>query len=314
MANSKKENNQDLGLDRSGQKNRQRVINEDGTYNMEKVGGQLIGNRNFYHWIITTTWKKYLFTVLGFYTIMNIIFATGYYLIGVDELNGMQGETQFNQWLYCFFFSAQSFTTVGYGGISPIGEAANFLAVSEALVGLMTFALATGTLFGRFSKPISKIRYSKNFIINKYQNGLGLQFMVANELRSNLLELEAKVNISWLETDANNNSIRKFDQLELEIDKIAMFPTSWTINHPITEGSILYGKTYEEIKNLDIEVFVLIKGFDDAFSQTIYSRYSYMYPELIWGAKFKRPFYYNENGKIIMDLNKVGEWEKVDLP
>jgi len=306
--------NQDLGLDRSGQKNRQRTVNPDGSFNMEKIGGKVLGNRNVYHWIITTSWRNYFLAVLSYYTVMNILFASGYYLIGVEELNGMRGETAFNQWLYCFFFSAQSFTTVGYGGIHPIGEAANFLAVTEALIGLMTFALATGTLFGRFSKPVSKIRYSKNIIINKYENGLGLQFMVANELRSNLLEVEARVNLSWLEKDENNKEVRRFEQLDLEIDKISMFVTSWTINHPITEQSILFGKTNEDLKQMDLEVFIQLKAFDDAFSQTIYSRYSYMFDQLIWGAKFKRPFYYNENGKMIMDLNKVGDWEKVDLP
>lgn len=311
MPNNK--NNQDLGLDRSGQKNRQRTINDDGSFNMEKIGGRILGNRNIYHWIITTSWKNYFLAVLGFYTLMNILFATGYFLIGVEQLNGMQGDNAFHQWLYCFFFSAQSFTTVGYGGIHPIGEAANFLAVSEALIGLMTFALATGTLFGRFSKPVAKIKYSPNILINKYEDGLGLQFMVANELRSNLLEIEARVNISWIEEDENKNPKRKFEQLELEIDKIAMLPTSWTINHPITENSLLYGKTYEDLKKMDLEIFIQLKAFDDAFSQTIFSRYSYMIDQLIWGAKFKRPFYYNENGKMILDLNKVGELEKINL-
>lgn len=313
MAANKNKSGQDLGLDRSGQKNRQRTINDDGSFNMEKIGGSLWGNRNFYHWIITTSWRNYFLAVLGYYTLMNIIFAFGYYFIGVEELNGMRGETAFNQWLYCFFFSAQSFTTVGYGGIHPIGEGANFLAVTEALIGLMTFALATGTLFGRFSKPISKIRYSKNILINKYENGLGLQFMVANELRSNLLEVEARVNMSWLEKDENNTEVRRFEQLELEIDKISMFVTSWTINHPITEQSLLFGKTYEDLKKMDLEIFVQLKAFDDAFSQTIYSRYSYMFDQLIWAAKFKRPFYYNEQGKVVLDLNKVGEYDNIQL-
>jgi inward rectifier potassium channel len=313
MSSKKNNSNQDLGLDRSGQKNRQRTVNPDGSFNMEKIGGKVLGNRNVYHWIITTSWRNYFLAVLGYYTVMNIFFASGYYLIGVEELNGMRGETAFNQWLYCFFFSAQSFTTVGYGGIHPIGEAANFLAVTEALIGLMTFALATGTLFGRFSKPVSQIRYSQNIIINKYENGLGLQFMVANELRSNLLEVEARINISWIEDDENKNPLRKFEQLELEIDKISMLPTSWTINHPITESSIIYGKSYEDLKKMDLEIFIQLKAFDDAFSQTIYSRNSYMFDQLIWGAKFKRPFYYNENGKMIMDLNKVGEWEKINI-
>src|SRR5437763_408010 len=162
---------EDLGLDRSGQVGRQRTINADGSYNMERITGRLFGNINPYHWVITTSWGHYWLVVFGFYSIMNVLFATAYYFIGVDQLTGMQGNDPFTQWLYCFFFSAQSFTTVGYGGIHPVGELANIIATFEAFIGLMTFALATGTLYGRFSKPVSRIKYSNNILIAPYKDG-----------------------------------------------------------------------------------------------------------------------------------------------
>jgi inward rectifier potassium channel len=305
---------EDLGIDRTAHKGRQRTINEDGSYNMERRTGRLMGNFYLYHWLLTCPWRRYWLIVFGFYGIMNIIFACIYYAVGVDQLSGAQGSTPAIQLMHCFFFSAQSFTTVGYGGIYPVGRMANLVAVLEAFTGLMTFALATGTLYGRFSRPVSQIKYSKNVAIAPYKDITGMQFIVANEMSSSLMEMEARVNISWNEDDGTGTMVRRFAQLKLEIDRIAMFPTSWTLNHPIDEESVLYARTPEELKKMDIEVYVLLKGFDDIFSQTIYSRHSYMADEFIYGAKFRRPWTINDQGKIVMDLTKVGDYDLVELP
>jgi inward rectifier potassium channel len=191
---------------------------------------------------------------------------------------------------------------------------ANFVATLEAFTGLMTFALATGTLYGRFSRPVSKIKYSKNIIVAPYRDITGLQFMVANEMSSTLMEMEARVNIAWYENDDNANPVRRFAQVNLEIDKIALFPTSWILNHPIDEESVLYGRTFDDMKKMDLEVYVLLKGFDDVFSQTIYSRQSYTVDQFIYGAKFNRPWHLNENGKVTMDLTRVGDFVRAELP
>jgi inward rectifier potassium channel len=304
---------EDLGLDRGNQKGRQRLINPDGSYNMERKTGRLLGNFYLYHWLLTCSWRHYWFVVFGFYGFMNVMFALLYYAIGVEQLKGDMGITVASQILHCLFFSAQSFTTVGYGGIYPVGKEANFISIVEAFTGLMTFALATGTLYGRFSKPVSRLRYSKNIIIAPFRDGLGMQFMVANEMSSTLMEMEARVNVGWFEDDGTGNTVRRFQQVKLELDKIAMFPTSWVINHPIDEESALYGRSIEEIKRLDFEVFILLKGFDDVFSQTIYSRQSYLAEHFVWGAKFRKPFEVNKEGRIVMDLRKVGEYDTVKI-
>ena len=305
---------EDLGFDRSAQTGRQRTINTDGSYNMERKTGRLFGNFYLYHYLLTASWTHYWLIVFGFYGVMNLLFAGTYYLIGVDQLNGMRGTTPLDHFLYCFFFSAQSFTTVGYGVIAPIGKLANFIATLEAFSGLMTFALATGTLYGRFSRPVSKIKYSHNILIAPYKDGSGMQFMIANEMSSALMEMEARVNITWFEDDGTGKKIRRFQQVNLELDKIAFFPTSWIINHPIDEESSLYGRSVEEIREMDFEVFVLLKGFDDVFSQTIYNKHSYMAEQFIYGAKFRRPWEINAEGKVIMDLTKVGDYDMVNLP
>lgn len=229
-------------------------------------------------------------------------------------MGGMQQGDKLTQFMYCYFFSARSFTTVGYGGLHPVGKISNVVATIEAFIGVMTFAVATGTLFGRFSKPVSRIKYSANAIIAPFKNITALQFMVANELDNTLMDMEARVNLSWVEDEGNGKSIRRFEQAKLEYEKIAMFPTSWTINHPIDEDSALYGKTEQELRDMDVEIFVLLKGYDDVFAQTIYSRQSYTTAQFVYGAKFRRPFAVNNEGQLVMDLKKVGEYDVAPLP
>lgn len=311
---SRKSRGEDIGLDRTVAKGRQRTINTDGSYNMERITGRFMGNFYLYHWLITTSWKNFWLFAFFYYGIMNFIFASIYYAIGPETLGGMQPGNALTQFMYCYFFSAQSFTTVGYGGLHPISKATNIVATIEAFIGVMTFAVATGTLFGRFSKPVSRIKYSGNVVIAPFKGITALQFMVANELNNTLMDVEARVNLSWVEDEGNGKSIRRFEQAKLEYEKIAMFPTSWTINHPIDEDSALYGKSEQELRDMDVEIFVLLKAYDDVFAQTIYSRQSFTTAQFVFGAKFRRPFGVNSEGKVVMDLSKVGEYDVVDIP
>ena len=68
----------------------------------------------------------------------------------------MQGATPFQSFLNALFFSAHTLTTVGYGNMWPVGPWANLVAASESLLGVLGFAIATGLMFGRFSRPSAR--------------------------------------------------------------------------------------------------------------------------------------------------------------
>lgn len=304
---------ENIGLDHDARKGRQRTINADGSYNMERKTGRLLGNFYLYHWLIITSWKHYWLAVVLFYLFDNLAFGGIYYYLGPENIQGIIGNTAFDKFMSCFFFSCQTFTTVGYGGLHPVGKMASFFAAIEAFMGLMVFGIVTGTLYGRFSRARARMLFSKNVLIAPFRGATAMQFMVANEMSTTLMEAETRVNISWVEDEGNGKTVRRFQQVKLEFDKIAMFPTSWVINHLIDEESVLYGKSLDEIKAMDIEVFVLLKAFDDVFSQTIYSRQSFTAEQFVFGGKFRRPFEVNSEGKLVMDLTKVGDYDTVTL-
>ena len=303
----------DLGFNSQPVIKNQPLINKDGSPNVKRIGLPLFNTANNYQTLITMSWTKFWLLVLSGYLIINIIFALIYTLIGVNSLDGISGNTAFGHFMDAFFFSAQTISTVGYGHIYPKGMWANSAAALESMMGLLAFALATGLLYGRFSRPSAKIAYSKNLLVSPYlDNSKGIMFRLANLRRNILIDLQIEIIFSFNET-VNGKTERRFYPLELERRKVSVLTTSWTVVHPLDEKSPLVDMTKEDIENTEAGFAVLLRAFDDTFSQTVHSRTSYQHHEIIWGAKFKPTFDRDEDGRIVLDLSKISDHEVLEL-
>jgi inward rectifier potassium channel len=179
------------------------------------------------------------------------------------------------------------------------------------MVGFMSFSIATGLLYGRFSKPSAKIKYSKNILLAPYQDGYALMFRIVNMRQNVLMDMEAKVLLSTTRV-RNGMFMNAYDRLNLDIDKIDFFPLNWTIVHPIDKDSPLYGKSMSEVIKLNPQVVVLIKGFDDSFSQVVHSRYSYTLREIVFNAKFKPAYTVYPDRSTHINIKDIDSFEKID--
>ena len=293
-----------------------RSLNKDGTFNIKRTGMSFFQEDNIYHDLINMSWKHFTLMVLGIYTVVNFLFAITYYLMGVDKLIGVIANSEAQKFWEAFFFSAQTLTTVGYGRVSPMAFSTNIIASMESFTGLMGFALATGLLYGRFSRPNAKILSSDNAVVAPYKNGTAtaLMFRIANARKNQLIEAEARVLMSWSAEDDSGKKIRRFTPIDLEIDKISFLALNWTIVHPINEKSPLWGLSEKELLEIDAEFLIMIKAFDDTFSQTVHTRTSYKGHEVVWGARYT-PMYVNDGSTTtVLELDKIGSYERVDLP
>ncbi|HCY76668.1 MAG TPA: hypothetical protein DHV28_12180 [Ignavibacteriales bacterium] len=301
---------QDPGLGEKYFKHTKRIINKDGSFNIKRIGGGL-SSRNTFHYLINISWIKFLLIVFAGFISVNLLFAILYHLAGVKNLVNAEAQNELQSFLNTFFFSVQTFATVGYGGMHPSGIISNIIASIESMTGILSFALATGLLYGRFSKPSAKIIFSDKAIITSFKDGKALMFRVANARPNVMMEMEANAMMTFLDKK-NNQFTRKYYPLKLEIKFIYFFPLPWTIVHQIDEDSPLFGKTESDLKELEAEMLVMIKGFDDSFSQTVITRNSYQYDEIEWDLKFVRAFSTDESGETIVDLEKLSETEKIN--
>ena len=284
-----------------------KLLNPDGTFNIERRG---LSAANIYERVLNFSWTYILLSFLVFYFFINAVFAFGFIAIGPEYIQGVELGSFWENYTQMLYFSIQTFTTVGYGHMSPSGVPTNLLASFVAFIGLITFALLTGLSFAKFSKPKAHILFSKNILLapNPLKGDKpSIQFRLVNTSKNQLIDLEAHVTLTWLE-NVEGLLKRKFFRLDLELESIHLFPLNWTIMHMMNEESPLYGLSKSEMAAKHTELLVLVKGFDDTYTQKIHTRRSYSFSELIEGARFIS-MYENKDKKTILHLSKLDEYE-----
>jgi inward rectifier potassium channel len=302
---------QDLGFGRVlAEKHNYRLINRDGSFNVRVEHASPLARIFSYHTFLNLSWPRFFLLFGVSYLSLNGVFALLYLAAGKGALTGDEVVAPF--WR-AFFFSVHTFATVGYGSISPVSVMANAIVTGETLVGLMCFALITGLVFARFSRPVADIRYSSSAIIAPYLDKTAFEFRVVNGRQNQLINLEATVMMSRFERDDAGARPRRFYQLKLERQKVALFPLNWTVVHPIDANSPLYGWTKEMLIESEVEIAVLITAVDETFAQTVNSRGSYTAHEIQFGRRFVL-MYELADTEIVMDLEKLDATEPAPLP
>jgi inward rectifier potassium channel len=287
-----------------------RIINHDGEFNVRRRGTTW-RDVHPYLFMLNASFPVFATLIFTGFLVANALFALIYVKIGVEHLQGADMRTPLSRFLSAFFFSAQTFTTVGYGRLSPDGVLTNLVASLQALLGLMALAIGTGLLFGRFSRPAARLAFSKQMIVAPYQAVTSLQFRLANRRSNNLMEIETRLIMSTVET-TESGPVRRFTTLKLERNFVQFLPLSWTIVHPIDESSPLWGHGPEFFKKHQVEFLVTIKAFDDTFFQTVHVRHSYRFEEVVWGARFVPAFEPDAKGEMLLDLGKLSEIAPVE--
>jgi len=311
-SNKKLRSDETTGFGTYSKDNSGRYYDKDGLPNIRKKGLSIFESLSWYHTMINLPSSHFLLLIFLFYIVINLIFTCVYALIGIEHLVGIKDGNTFEQFMEMFFFSTQTFTTVGYGRISPVGMMVSGVATFEAFLGLLSFALATGLFYGRFSRPKAHLRFSKNMLISPFKEGKALMFRLAPFKNNYLSDVEVKLTLAVREEE-NGVWMNKFYALETQIQRINMLILSWTVVHPIDEKSPLFGFSDKEILETPMEVLVFIKGFDEAYSNAVITRTSYLNTEIVSQAKFKIMYGPDSDANTtILDFRLLDVYDKLE--
>ncbi|NVK85259.1 MAG: K+ channel, inward rectifier [Cytophagia bacterium] len=281
-----------------------RLIKPDGNFNVKKSGLGFWQSLDIYHELISMKWLGFIGLITLIFFLINLLFAWLYYMAGFEGISGQVFNSPADHFLSSFYFSTQTITTVGFGKLSPESNYVSTLAAIESFIGLLGFALATGLMFARFSRPKKNIVYSETAIISPYKQNNALMFRLANSSKTRMIESEVNVVISYWDAKSDR---RIFEPVDLERDKINFLSTTWTIVHPITENSPIYGWTAKNFEECQVEVIVMFKAFDDTYVRQIYDRISYLDEEIQWGRKFVPVYDKMDDGMMHVKLERLGE-------
>ncbi|HZR24709.1 MAG TPA: ion channel [Vicinamibacterales bacterium] len=303
---------QDLGLGgKMSERSRVRLLNHDGTFNVRRNDLSPFHPFNAYHTLLSLPIPRLLGLMATGYVALNVFFAMLYWLAGPDALAGAAADP-LRRFEDCVFFSVQTVATIGYGKIVPATRLANILVSFEALVGLLGFAILSGLLFARFTRPTAKISFSANAIVAPYEGGWALMFRLVNLRNHDLTDVKAVVSFArWVVEDGVRS--REFDQLRLERDAIIFMPVHWVVVHPITDASPFRGLTAASLADADPEIVCLITADDETFAQTVHSKTSYDKHDIVWGAKF-RDMYLADRDHVAIDISRLSDFDRLEGP
>ncbi|MBS1662752.1 MAG: transporter [Bacteroidetes bacterium] len=305
--------NNDTGFGTNADSYGGRFINRDGSYNLRKEGVSFFDRYSIYHHMLTLPRWKFIGVIVAFYFAINLVFCSIYLLIGMNQFQGLLSTTPWGLFKEAFFFSTETFTTVGYGRVNPVGGPANLVAALEGMIGFLSFALATGLIYGRFSRPRSFLAFSDYALVAPFKGGKALMFRFAPYKDNHTLtEVQIRVNIGLKVIQDDLREEYRYYELSLERTKVENLVMNWTVVHPIDENSPLNGLSYNDMVAADVEIYVLIRGFDDIYSSIVQQRTSYTYHEIRVNRKFLPMYRESEDGRTtILELQKLNDYEEL---
>lgn len=255
-----------------------------------------------YHLLRTASWTRILLLFAALFLLSNLVFAAILYLGHAQIVNA-------HGFLDVFWFSIQTMGTIGYGYLAPADDFSNTVVAIESFFGIILTALITGMFFARFSTPSARVLFSKVAIISDYDGQRVLQFRMANERTTAIVEATIHLYMTRDEKLDDGSSIRRVYDLALRRTTSPVFALSFLAIHPIDDKSPLYKMTAPQLRESNVNVIVTFTGIDDQLAATVHSRYLWSWNDIIFDRRFVDLFRRDPSGKRYLDLGPLHDTE-----
>jgi len=264
-----------------------------------------LSRTDIYHSLLTVSWSGFFGLLTAAYALFNVVFALLYLVQGGAIANAKPGS-----FADAFFFSVQTMATIGYGDMHPATFYANAVVTVEVLLGMTGFALATGLIFARFSRPTARVMFSDVAVVSRYDGVPTLMFRAANQRRNRILEASVNVMLVRNELTAEGQVMRRFYDLKVARRHNPTFVLTWTVMHPIDETSPLHDVGATTLREQEVEIVASISGLDESFAQTIYARKSYQPGDIRWGWRLTDIIGRTSDGRLTVDYDRFHDAEE----
>ena len=276
---------------------------------IRRVGLRQSWRDDFYHTALTITWPRFFGLATLTYLAINTCFALLYLAQTGAIANAVRGR-----FLDAFFFSVETFGTIGYGVLAPATDYANTVMTAETMVGIIFVALTTGLVFARVSRPTARVLFAKYLVVNEYDGILTLIGRMGNERLSQIVQAEVNMTLVRNERTREGEFMRRFYDLKLERERTPIFAMSFQMMHRLDETSPLYQCTPESLDAVEAEILVTVTGLDERIAQTVHARASYLPGEVMFGYRYADIFGFTQDGQWAIDYRKFHAVERIVTP
>jgi inward rectifier potassium channel len=283
----------------------QQLLDMRGRPLIERRGATSSLKTDAYHFLRTTSWTRLLLLFAGLFVVVNLVFALVLYVGGahIDHADGFLD--------YCWF-SVQTMATIGYGYYSPTDHFANAIVTVEAFVSIIITALITGIFFARFSTPSARVIFSNKMIIAEHDGRRVLQFRMANDRATAIVEATVRLYLVRDERLADGTGMRRVYDLPLRRGTTPVFALSFLVVHAIDDASPLAKVTTVGLRETNANFIVTFTGIDDGLAATVHARHLWTWNDVVFDQRFVDLFRNDATGKRYLDLGPIHDTE--DLP
>lgn len=269
-----------------------------------RVGLRQRWHGDLYHRALTLSWPGFFLVATVIYLLANVAFAL-LYMLQPGSINAARSDS----FLDAFFFSVQTFGTIGYGVMAPATVWANSVMTLESLVGIMLVALTTGVMFARVSRPSARVLFSKVAVVTDYDGEPTLMVRMGNERLSQIVHAEVQMSLVRNETNREGHSIRRFHDLRLQRQHTPVFALSFQAMHTMDETSPLYGVTHDDMVAQGAELVVTVTGMDETLGATVHARGSFLPAEIRFAHRYVDIFGMTPEGRPAIDYRRFHDTE-----
>jgi inward rectifier potassium channel len=258
-------------------------------------------HKDLYFFLVDTSWRKLLAIIFGVYFILNLFFASLYWIVP-GSLSGAQ-STPLGFW-DCFNFSVQTIATIGYGVLHPHSAYGHFLVMMESAIGLFGLALMTGLIFSKFSHPKAGVLFSNVMTIHPRFGKNTLTLRVGNIRGNDVVDAAIHLTVLQDEITPEGDHLRRVKDLKLERHQTPFFSLSWTVTHVIDENSPLFGIDWTKPQFQLIGIMATLIAHDGTYGQTIYARKFYAPDDIYPHHRFVDVIHQMEDGRLMVDYDQ----------
>ena len=275
---------------------------------VKALGKKLAPHEDLYHSLLTLSWPAFFGWMTVAYLLTNTLFALAF-MAAPGSVANVHGFAD------AFFFSVETFATIGYGVMAPQSTYAHLVVTVEALAGILATASITGVTFARLARPTAKILFSQKAVIANRDGVPHLQFRMANWRRNQIAEAQLSAMILLTEVTKEGETMRRPTTLKLVRERNPMFLLTWTAMHPIDAESPLFGgdAAMQKLRDMKAEIFLTLTGLDETLAQTIHTRYRYHLDDIVYNARFADILSMRPDGTRVIDFDKFHELEALDV-
>ena len=259
-----------------------------------------------FHFALAIPWRWFmpllLATVLG----INLVFAALYALRPGCIANLPAGSLA-----DAFFFSVQTFATVGYGRMSPVTTYGNIVACCEIFAGMFWIAVTAGIVFARFSRPRSRLAFARNLVVGPGDDGPALSARVVNRRLNSLYDVEARMMLVSHQGNRRDKTPRA-QELLLVQDHSPVERMTWRLVHRIDASSPLAGLDAAALIERDAQIFVNVSATEDTTLARVQAAHVFYPADILFGHAFVNLLAADATGRRWFDFSRIDQVEPLD--